>query len=61
MPKTSKTTGYLVKIEAFVPADLGDMATLTRVQDARAKAIKLLDDAGRTFEPDQQRFDATRR
>lgn len=32
MPKTTKTTGYLVKIEAFVPAKHSDMAALADLQ-----------------------------
>lgn len=47
MPKpTKKQTGYLVKIEAFVPAELSDMTQLAQIQEARMKAIDLLAKVG---------------
>ena len=40
MPKSNKVSGYLVKIEAFVPADLTDNKAFTDLQSwlERAKS-----------------------
>lgn len=38
MPATKKQSGYLVKIEAFVPADMTDIGTLTILQKMVAEA-----------------------
>ena len=43
MPKITKTTGYLVKIEAFVPAELSDMKTLADLQANVSKACAQVD------------------
>ena len=39
MPKTQKQSGYLVKIEAFVPADMTDTHVLVDLQN-RVDGIK---------------------
>lgn len=40
MTATKKQSGYLVKIEAFVPADLSEMAILKIVQENTDHAVK---------------------
>lgn len=61
MAKSNKQTGYLVKIEAFVPADISDMDMLSKVQDARMQAMRLVSDIGGTIDPLVQSITPTRR
>lgn len=51
MPKTTKQSGYLVKIEAFVPAELSDTKALATLQAACDKVRDLLPNAGSTITP----------
>jgi hypothetical protein len=48
MPDARKTkqTGYDVTIKAFVPADMSDMTTLAKVQDARSKSVQAIEAVG---------------
>lgn len=43
MAKATKTSGYLVKIEAFVPAELTDSEKLSVLQDAMRKCHQIID------------------
>jgi hypothetical protein len=51
MPKPTKQPGYLVKIEAFVPAELADTKALTELQAAVDKACALIPNATRSIVP----------
>lgn len=59
--RTPKTAGYLVKIEAFVPADIGDMDALAAIQKARTSAMRLLSDVGGRINTVDQTITPTRR
>lgn len=51
MPKTQKQTGYLVKIEAFVPADLADTQRLIDLQNRTGGMKEALGNATLTITP----------
>ena len=47
---TKKQTGYLVKLETFIPADLADPQMLSKVQDFLDAASKQATIIGGTIE-----------
>lgn len=46
MPATKKVTGFLVKIEAFVPADLTDQKLFTTIQSTFLDAVLNIEKLG---------------
>ena len=51
MPKTTKQSGYDVKIPAFIAAELADTKALTELQAAVDKACALIPNAARSIVP----------
>lgn len=51
MPKSQKQTGYLVKIEAFIPSDMTRLQTLTDLQKVVGKIQEDLPGAGASITP----------
>ena len=51
MPKPSKTPGYLVKIEAFIPAELSDTPALVHLQKSCDEVKKMIPNAVSTITP----------
>lgn len=49
--KTTKTAGYLVKLEAFVPAELSDTVALQHLQKVCDEVRKLIPNAASTITP----------
>lgn len=47
--KPTKTNGYLVRIEAFIPAELSDTVALAHLQKACDEVKKLIPNAAATI------------
>ncbi len=51
MTKQTKTTGYLVRIEAFIPAELSDTAALVHLQKSCEQVKQLIPNAASVITP----------